>query len=192
MNSRLGGWKKAGVTVGRGVSRMRSFKRLSDDKIHELSRNNLKKRTEAKMFWGVRAYREWRLARLNDVVDFDVKIFEANLDTLATLTKENFEYTMCRFIPEVTKLNGSGDYPDKSLYQLCVTIQIFLNQNGIPWMVVEGSDFCQLRSVLDNVMKQRANANLGTVAHQASVISYDLENEMWSKGVLGEDSPDKL
>ena len=42
------------------------------------------------MFWGVRAYSEWHLARLGDVVNFDVKIFEANLDTLATLIKRQF------------------------------------------------------------------------------------------------------
>ena len=99
---------------------------------------------------------------------------------------------MCHFIPEVTKLNRTSEYPGKSLYQMCIAIQKFLNQNGIPWKLVEGSDFCQLRSVLDNVVKQRASENIGNVAHQANVISYELENEMWQKGLLGEDTPDKL
>ena len=73
------------------------------------------------MLWGVRAYREWRINRLNYVINFDVKMFEANIDSLCTLTKENLEYAMCRFIPEVTKVND-GVITQERLYMKCVLL----------------------------------------------------------------------
>ena len=41
-------------------------------------------------------------------------------------------------------------------------------------------------------MKQRARENIGNVVRQAQVISMQHEETMWSQGVLGEDTPDKL
>ena len=41
-------------------------------------------------------------------------------------------------------------------------------------------------------MKQRAEQNIGTVKRQAEFISYEHENELWSRGILGEDNPDQL
>ena len=46
--------------------------------------------------------------------------------------------------------------------------------------------------MLDNLMKQRALDNIGTVKRQAELISMKHEEELWSKGILGEDTPDKL
>ena len=34
--------------------------------------------------------------------------------------------------------------------------------------------------------------NIGTVTKQAKFISMEHENKLWEKGVLGEDTPDKL
>ena len=63
------------------MSRIRQFKRMPTLKIQELKVKQLKKRTFSKMQWGVHAYNEWRVQRLSDVVNFDVKIFE---DTRST------------------------------------------------------------------------------------------------------------
>ena len=40
------------------VSRNRSFKNVAETRLNELRKTQLKKRTEAKMLWGVRAYNE--------------------------------------------------------------------------------------------------------------------------------------
>ena len=144
------------------------------------------------MMWAVRAFKEWRMNRLNDIMQFDNAIFAANLDEIESLSKENLEYTMCRFIPEVTKLKSGKDYPGKTLYEMCVAIQKYCNLNGKNWKLVDGPDFQQLRTVLDNVMKDRALRNIGMVKNQAGVIPMGFENSMWEPGVLGEDSPDKL
>ena len=57
---------------------------------------------------------------------------------------------------------------------------------------MDGFEFRNAKTVSDNVMKERSEANIGTIKHQAQVISYNLEDKMWNEGILGEDSPDKL
>ena len=102
------------------------------------------------------------------------------------------EYALCRFIPEVRKLKSGDDYLGKTLYEMVVAIQKFVNMNGKKWKLVDGPDFRELRVVVDNVMKDRALRNIGMVKKQAAVIPIEFESEMWKKGILGEDTPDKL
>ena len=101
---------------------------------------------------------------------------------------------MCRFIPEVMKQKGSGPYPGKTLYQLVVTIQKYLNINKIMWHLVymKSNESEDLRNVLDNVMKERAELGIGNVKQQAQFISYEYKEELWDQNILGEDTPDKL
>ena len=48
------------------------------------------------------------------------------------------------------------------------------------------------QTVLDNLMKERALQNIGIIKRQAELISLDFQNELWDKGVLGEENPEKL
>ena len=41
-------------------------------------------------------------------------------------------------------------------------------------------------------MKERAALNVGIVKKQASVITYEMEEHLWQKGFLREDTPEKL
>ena len=174
------------------VSRKRrSFKFLTEERIAELRKIKMKKRSENKVKWAVNAYCEWRISRLESV-QFDQSIFDCDLRNLVGITKENLEYSLCRFVPEVTKSKGDGPYPGKTLYQLIVAIQKFVHLNQIKWRLIHGEHFEDLRNVLDNVMKERCADNIGMVRKQADIISYEYEEAMWQKGILGEDGPDKL
>ena len=143
------------------------------------------------MYWGVNAYCEWCDQRLKEF-NYDYPIYMADLNNLEMLEKEHLEYALVRFIPEVTKCKGDGQYPGRTLYQLCTSIQKYLNINKIPWKIVKGNEFEDVKIVLDNVMKERAQDNVGMVKKQAEVITYEYENELWSKGILGEGDPDTL
>ena len=98
---------------------------------------------------------------------------------------------MCCFVPEVTKSKGNGPYPGKTLYQMIVAIQNFLEINKIKWRLIHGTEFDELKTVLDNIMKECCTENVGTTQKQADPISYEFEENMWSKNILGEDTPDK-
>ena len=108
------------------------------------------------------------------------------------MEKDNFIHAMCRFIPKVNHKKGDGLYPGRTLYQLVTSIQKYLHVNKLYWKIIDGPEFVDLHNVLDNVMKERMQANIGTVKCQAKLIDYDLENELWNRGVLGEESPDQL
>ena len=95
------------------------------------------------------------------------------------------------FIPEVTKVEG-GEYPGKTLYEMVLVIQKHLNESGLKWKLIDDYEFNSVKNVLDNVMKERVHDNIGMVKKQAEVISMDFENLLWEKGILGEDTPDKL
>ena len=41
-------------------------------------------------------------------------------------------------------------------------------------------------------MQERTAMNIGVVKRQAQVIGYETEEFLWSSGILGEDTPDKL
>ena len=177
------------LAVSKTVSR--SFKSVSDSKLNELKTRWLKKRTYNKMQWGLRAYTGWRESSISNVLTYDVIIDEADIGNVARLQKESFIYALCRFIPEVTKCSGD-DYPGKTLYELVVSIQKYLNQNNLAWKIIDDPEFIDVKTVLDNIMKERARDNVGLIKKQAEVISLDYEERMWQNGILGEDNPQKL
>ena len=64
------------------------------------------------------------------IVDLDLGFDLADLNDLKNLSKENFIESMCYFIPEVFKKNDEL-YPGPSLYQMCVAIQKYLQQDNV-------------------------------------------------------------
>ena len=111
----------------------------------------MKKTTARKCNWAVTAYNDWREERLR-TFNYDYPIYEANLNDLKNLDKANLQYVLCRFVPKVTRKRGDGPFPGKTLYQMIVAIQKHLWVNKIN--LVEGRDFLELKTVLDNVMHE--------------------------------------
>ena len=56
--------KRLGVGMRQTVSNVRTFKNIGQSQLIELQKTQLRKRTEAKMMWGVRAYNEWHTVKL--------------------------------------------------------------------------------------------------------------------------------
>ena len=129
------------------------------------------------MLWGLRAFKEWRSCKLSNQGTYDILIDEANLDNLPELRKDVFIYAISRFIPEVVKVKDGSDYPGKTLYEMVVSIQRYLNENGVNWKILDDTEFKEVRTVLDNVMKERASRNIGMVRKQAEYIPFDYESE---------------
>ena len=158
--------------------------------MQDLRQEKLKKKTESKMNWGVDAYRRWRELRLR-VVDYNEAILNSDLDNISGLNVKDFAEALCYFIPEVVKQNDEL-YPAASLYQLVVAIQKYLNFKKINWKLVEGAQFADVKIVLDNVMKERTQMGVGKGKRIAKLITYDMEEDLWKRGFLGDDGPEKL
>ena len=60
------------------------------------------------------------------------------------------------------------------------------------WRLVDGPKFINLKTVLDNVMQERATLNIGITKRQAMVIAYESKEYLWNSRFLGEDMPDQL
>ena len=169
----------------------RKFNYASEERIANLKQIRLKKKSEAKIDWAVSAYIDWRSDRL-ERFQYDPAIYFADLTQLDTLQKDNLNHTLCRFIPEVTKKRGEGEYPGATLYQMIVAIQRFLVVNKVKWHLLDDLEFDDMRTVLDNVMRERTAKNIGVVKKQAGLITFEHEESLWDQGVLGEDTPDKF
>ena len=64
----------------------------------------------------------------------------ADLDNVFTLTVENLSYALCQFITEICKLDGS-DFPGKTLYDIVICIQFYLETYGFNCKLVGGTYF---------------------------------------------------
>ena len=87
------------------------------------------------------------------------------------------------------QIKGEGLYPGCTLYQMIAVIQKDLVVNKIYWRLVEGTEFSDLKIVLDNVMQECTKMNRCVAEKQAGVISYQMENYLWENGIFGEDTP---
>ena len=165
MNSRKFHGRQSRLATTKSVSTPHKYNFASEERIQKLKEIHLKKKSETKIEWTVSAYTDWRNERLYNF-QYDVGIYETDLNQPEKLTKENLQHTLCRFIPEVTKKRGEGFYPGAMLYQMVVAIQKYLFVKKLKWKLVEGDDFDEMRTVLDNIMQERTAANVGVVKNR--------------------------
>ena len=178
--------KKQAIAVmnGNRQGRIRKFNSVSEDKIKKMMELEYQGKSEAKIKWAVNAYRDWRNMRL-DSKNYDEEIMYTDLDDIGSLTKENLEFSLCRFICEVKKHKEDKDYPGHTLYQMTCALQIHLRKKILNWKLVHGDEFINCNCVLDKVMQEQASLSLGTVKCQAEVISLEFEQKLWNDGILG-------
>ena len=112
-------------------------------------------RSEAKIKWAVKAYRDWRNVKL-DEENCEEAILFSDLDGHSCLQKDKFENAMCRFIVEVKKTKEDEDYPGRTLYQMACAIQNHLKKKEIFWKIVHSNEFYKFNRVLDKVMQERS------------------------------------
>ena len=143
------------------------------------------------MKWAVNMYCEWRVNRLSNI-NVPLPILNANVDDLHNVKKSDLCYALSCFIGEVKKVDNT-EYPPNTLKELIVMIQMFLNEKGVYWKLLDSqsTEFQSLRNVVDNLMKERTAMGLGTRV-SSSVISMGQEDQLFFQGILGEDTPPKL
>ena len=179
----------ATVSAAKAVTK-RIIQTTSSQRMKELKMMKVKRNTQSNVNWSVACYNRWRSDRLESY-EYDVGIYFADITKPESLAKDNLIHALCYFIPEVTKKSGEF-FPGKTLYQIIVGIQKHLQIHKITWRLIEDPEFVEVKTVLDNVMKERAALNLGLVSRSADLITYEMELDLWNRNFLGTDTPDKL
>ena len=169
--------------------KLRSFKvPLQSDHMLSLSWKKFSDETMKKVMWAKQMYGDWRLFRGSQE---NLKTYYCDLDDLSTFNKFELSEALCRFITEVKKFDCS-DYPAKTLYDIIICLQFWLETQGLMWKLLNEDEFKDLRFTLDNLMKDCTAAGVGRCVRKAEVLSFDDEQVLWSRGILGDHSPEVL
>ena len=170
--------------------KVREFKLPNnEEEIKDVSKKKFAPQSQKQMRWAVNFFVDWRINRMK-ITAADPEIVRVDFDQLFQLTQHDLCFAMCRFIREVKKINGE-EYPPNTIREIVIMIQMCLHERGIYWRLLDHPEFVQLWNVVDNTMKERHSMGLG-VRQPAEVISLESERVLFEKGVLGEDTPEKL
>ena len=105
----------------------RTFKTpLQDSDMQSLSRTKFSDEMNKKIAWAKRMFTDWRNFRSSNP---KLESFVCDLDNVKNITPDNLNAALCRFITEVKKVDGS-DYPGKTLYDIIICIQFYLETQG--------------------------------------------------------------
>ena len=150
------------------------------------------KSTKCKEKWAVNLFENWRQQR-NEKVSNTGGITDVNIlhNSLEVMSDEELNRSLALFVCEVRKANGSK-YPPNTLHGMVASIQHYLKGKKRIVRLFNDDKFCFLRDALDAMMKESASDGLGLTKKQGEVITLDEEEQLWSKGVLGDSNPQQL
>ncbi|ESO87370.1 hypothetical protein LOTGIDRAFT_66203, partial [Lottia gigantea] len=110
---------------------------------------------------------------------------------LFNLSSQELNEALSFFIAEVRKESGDN-YKPNTLYEIIISIQHYLRQNGRLIAFMDDQEYQGLRSVLNSKMKELSRLGLGINTKKSEVITIEQEEILWSKGLLGESNPQQL
>ena len=153
---------------------------------------SIPKVTRKSTAWATTTWKDWATNRQTAGNEFPPKLNE--------ITNEHLNYWLSRFVVEVRNKQGN-QYQGSSLYGLCAGAQrqvraqrrILADQGQIAEIdIFKDGSFTYFRSVLDSVLKDLHRQGIGNTTKRADCISEDIEEKLWEKNVLGDDTPAKL
>ncbi|XP_048239442.1 uncharacterized protein KIAA1958-like [Haliotis rufescens] len=162
---------------------------VSEKDLQSLCNSAFSQNTENKSRWALNVFQAWVKERQSRRLRDDVLL---NPDIIALSHREtDLNKTLMRFLVEVRNQKGE-EYRVNTLYELIASLQYYLRRHDVEINVYESPYFKGMRNVLDARMKSLAKQGIGIEKRQANVVSDDQEDILWEKGMLGEDTPQKL
>ncbi|GFG29920.1 hypothetical protein Cfor_09938 [Coptotermes formosanus] len=142
-----------------------------------------------KYTFGVNAWRQWVMAKNAELEkaatnNRKLKLFKPEI---LQLTADELNYSLCLFVKEVRKPNGSEYAPD-TIYYLCLGIQQYLFENGRIDNIFTDSYYDVFTECLDEVAKK-----FTALYNDSQYIVTRVEEEhLWESKQLGAHSPHVL
>ena len=154
---------------------------LDADTLESLTKKKFAMETMKKVNWVKNMYQEWMYSRnaksgVNDIT--------CDLEDVQSITQESLKYSLCHFITEIKKLDG-GDFPPRTLYDLVICMQFYLEIKGFSWRLICDEVFKEVKFTLDNLMKARTERGLGTSVRKAMVLNVCDEDILWEFRTFG-------
>lgn len=163
------------------------FQPSTSENLDELLESRVPANTLTKQAWAMRIFRlwlqEWKV-RLDDTLKVykDVEEFDEN----------DLNYCMKFFIAELRNQKGEF-YPPRTMKEIVAMIQhYFQNSLSRTWSIFVDKEFHETRNILDAQMKRVAALGTVKAKKRAASISFDDEEDLWQKGILGDETPRKL
>ncbi|XP_062573148.1 zinc finger MYM-type protein 2-like [Saccostrea cucullata] len=170
-----------------GKENIERFARLNEEDLDNLIKKGLSKKTEQKSKWAMTLFTNWQNERKCMLPNHDTFMYQ----DIMIMSDEEINKTMSFFVAEVRNKSGE-DYRPNSLYEIVCAIQHKLRHEGRFINFLDDDKFHDMRSILDSKMKELSGRGMGIKRKRAEIITEAQEDEMWSKGVLGRDTPQKL
>ena len=114
--------------------------------------------------------------------------------SLDAMSEQELYFFLARFIAEVRKQDGE-EYPGKTIYEMISSIQGYLRKGCKRYLYridKKGSRFSTLNAALNNTLKERAKAGIGTDCKDAELITEEQINYLWENCYLGSNTAELL
>ena len=164
---------------------------VSSNYVDAVKKSSIPKKTQANTLWATKLWDNWAAFRVKSILPEETAVGCVLDSDVVKMKLPDVSFWLQRFVLEVRKSNGDVYSPD-SLYQLCCGIQRALRDAGQDVNIFEQFQFAQFRSVIDGELKRLNDTGNYIDKKKASVITTEMEEELWRKGLLGDYSPQVL
>ena len=159
-------------------------KAVSTKQIDETMQKGVPRKTQEDSRYCANLWQEWVTHRAATTGVF--------IPHLKDIKAEELQHWICAFVLEIRKKDGSEFIPN-TLHHICAGIMRYLRTNGMPELdIFKQAGFSRFRMVLDSEMKRLQASGIGTVQKKAEPITFEEEEILWQKKILGDSTPQSL
>ena len=150
------------------------FGKLIDNEVERAKTSAIPLRTLKDTKWCLNLWRDWSRQRDQNMSDIDL------------MSETTLQWWLCHFTLKIRKQNGAH-YPPETLYHIVCGLlrHVRVKRPDVDF-------FGEFRMILDSEMKRLRKEGIHTKGKKAEPLTNEEEDSLWSKGILGDHSPQAL